>query len=179
MYLFLAHLLASEWMVLVDVGFSWTVVLEKTLEIPLDCKKIQPDNPKGNQSWIFIWKDWCWSWNSSTLATWCEELTHLKRLWYWERLKAGGEGGNRGWDGWMASPTRWKWVWASAGRWWWTGRPGLLQSRGHKESDTTEQLSWTESISFCCSRTTSLLSAGTWLYSIWFPFVTTSHLLSV
>ena len=61
-------------------------------------------------------------------GTWCEELTHLKRLWGWERLKAGGEGDDRGWDGWMASPTRWTWVWASSGSWWWTGRPGMLQS---------------------------------------------------
>ena len=51
------------------------------------------------------WKDWCWSWNSNTLATWCEESTHWKRPWYWERLKAGGEGDNRGWDGWMTSLT--------------------------------------------------------------------------
>ena len=49
------------------------------------------------------WKDWCWSWNSHTLATWCEELTHLKRPWCWEKLKAGREGDNRGCDGWMAS----------------------------------------------------------------------------
>ena len=54
--------------------------------------------------------------------------TPLKRPWYWERLKAGGEGDNRGWDGWMASPTRWTWVWANSGRWWWTGKPGVLQS---------------------------------------------------
>ena len=53
------------------------------------------------------WKDWCWSWNSNTLATWCEELTHLKSPWCWERLKAGGKGGYRGSDGWMASPTKW------------------------------------------------------------------------
>ena len=53
------------------------------------------------------WKDWCWSWNSNTLATWCEQLTHLKRPWCWERVKAGGEGDNREWDGWMASPTQW------------------------------------------------------------------------
>ena len=52
-----------------------------------------------------MWKDWCWSWNSNTSATWCEGLTHLKRLWCWKRLRAGGEGDNRGWDGWMASPT--------------------------------------------------------------------------
>ena len=65
------------------------------------------------------WKDWCWSWNSNTLATWCEELTHLKRPWCWERLKAGGQGDDRGWDGWMASPTWWTWVWVDSGSWWW------------------------------------------------------------
>ena len=58
----------------------------------------------------YSWKDWCWSWNSNTLATWCKELTHWKRHWCWERLKVGGEGDNRGWGGWMASPTRWTWV---------------------------------------------------------------------
>ena len=76
------------------------------------------------------WKDWCWSWSSNILATWCKELTHWKRLWCWERLKAGEEGDNRGWDGWMASPTRWTWVWVNSGSWWWTGRPGVLQSLG-------------------------------------------------
>ena len=75
------------------------------------------------------WKDWCWSWNSSTLATWCKELTHLKRPWYWERLKAG-EGDGRGWDGWTASPTQWTCVWVDSGSWWWTGRPGMLQFMG-------------------------------------------------
>ena len=76
------------------------------------------------------WKDWCWSWNSNTLTGWCEELTHWKRPWCWERLKIGGEGDDRGWDGWMASPTRWTWVWASSGIWWWTGKPGVLQYMG-------------------------------------------------
>ena len=76
------------------------------------------------------WKDWCWSWSSNTLATWCKELTHWKRLWYWERLRAGGEGGDRGWDGWMASPTQWTWVWVNSGRQWRTGRPDMLQSMG-------------------------------------------------
>ena len=61
------------------------------------------------------WKDWCWSWNSNPLATWCEELTPWKRPRCWERLKTGGEGDDRGWDGLMASPTRWTWVWASSG----------------------------------------------------------------
>ena len=73
-------------------------------------------------------KDWCWSWNYNTLATWCEELTHLKRPWCWERLRAGREGDTRGWDCWMASPTQWTWVWVDSGSWWWTVRPGMLQS---------------------------------------------------
>ena len=76
------------------------------------------------------WKDWCSSWNSNTLATWCEELTHLKRLCCWERLRTGGEGDDRGWDGWMASPTQWRWVWVNSGSWWQTGRPGVLWSMG-------------------------------------------------
>ena len=108
----------------------WTVVLEKTLESPLDCKEIQPVHPKGNQSWIFIGRTNSWSWNSSTLATWWEELTHLKRPWCWERLKAGGEGDDIGWDSWMASLTRWTWVWVDSGSWWWTGRPGVLRFMG-------------------------------------------------
>ena len=76
------------------------------------------------------WKDWCWSWNSNTLATWCKELTHWKRPWCWERLKARGEGYNSGLDGWMASPTQWTWVWAIFGSFWWTGKPGMLLSMG-------------------------------------------------
>ena len=81
------------------------VVLKKTLENPLDCKEIQPVYPKGNQSWIFIGRTDAETPN--TLATCWEELTHLKRPWCWERLKAGGEGDDRGWDGWMASPMQW------------------------------------------------------------------------
>ena len=60
------------------------------------------------------WKDWSWSWNSNVSAIWWEELTHWKRPWCWERLKAGGEGDDRGWDGWMASPTWWTWVWVGS-----------------------------------------------------------------
>ena len=70
-----------------------------------------------------------WSWRSNTLATWCEEPTLWKRPWCWERLKAG-EVDDRGWDGWMASLTQWTWVWAGSGRWWRTGKPGMLQSMG-------------------------------------------------
>ena len=108
----------------------WTVVLEKTLKSPLDYKEIQPVILKEICPGCVHWKDWCWGWSSNTLATWCEELTCWKRPWCWERLKAGGEGDNRGWDGWMASPTQWTWIWANSGSWWWTGRPGVLWSMG-------------------------------------------------
>ena len=83
---------------------------------------------------------------SSTLATSCEELTHWKRLWCWEGLGVRGEGDDRGWDGWMASLTRWTWVWVNSGSWWWTGRPGVqrvmgLQRVGH---DWATELNWIE-----------------------------------
>ena len=92
------------------------------------------------------WKDWCWGWNSSTLATWCKELTHLKRSWCWERLKAGGEGDSREWDGWMASPTWWTQVWVNSKSCWWTGRPGVLQSMGSQRvgHDWATELKWTD-----------------------------------
>ena len=76
----------------------------------------------------YHWNDWCWSWNSNTLATWCEEMTHWKGLWCSARLKAGGEGEDRGWDGWIVSLTQWTGVWVSSGSWWWIGKPGVLQS---------------------------------------------------
>ena len=79
-----------------------TVVLEEALESPLDCKEIKPVSQRKYNLNI-DWKDWCWSSTTNTLATWYEELTHWTRPWCWERLKAGGEGNDRGWDGWMAS----------------------------------------------------------------------------
>ena len=81
----------------------------------------------------------CWSWSSNTLATWCEEPTHWKRPWCWERLRTGGEGHDRGWDSWMASPTQWTWVWANSGRWWRKDREAWWPW-GRKESDTNEWL---------------------------------------
>ena len=92
------------------------------------------------------WKDWCWSWNSNILATWCEELTFWERPWCWESLKAGGEGDNRGWDGWLASPTYWTWVWINSRSWWWTGWPGILQSMGSQKvgHDWVTELNWTD-----------------------------------
>ena len=71
------------------------------------------------------WKDWRWS-CFQYFGHWCEELTDLKRPWCWERLKAGGEGNDEGWGGWMASPTRWTWVWVSFRSWWWAGKTGVL-----------------------------------------------------
>ena len=73
-------------------------------------------------------------------------LTQLKRPWCWERLKVGGEGDNRGWDGWMASLTQWTWVWVNSGSWWWTGKPGVLQSMGSQKvgNDWATEVNWTE-----------------------------------
>ena len=92
------------------------------------------------------WKDWCWSWNCNTLATRCEELTHLKRPWCWVRLNAGGEGDDRGWDGCMASSTQWTWVWVNSGGWWWTGNPDMLKSMGSQRfgHNWVTELNWTE-----------------------------------
>ena len=139
------------WMWELDYKESWrpkswcfrTVVLEKTLESPLHCKEIQPVHPKGNQSWMFIGRI---DVEAETPILWLpdDELNHLKRPWCWERLKVGGEGGNRGWDGWMASPTQWTWVWVNSCSWWWTGKRGVLQFMGCKESNMTEWLNWTE-----------------------------------
>ena len=107
----------------------------------LNCKEIKPVNPKGNQSCIFIGRTdaeaetpilWPLNAKSSLIGPWC-----------WERLMAGEEGDGRGWGGWMASPTQWTWVWASSGSWWWTGKTGVLQSMGCKESNMTQQLNWT------------------------------------
>ena len=102
--------------------------------------------PNPFQCWLNIYRLGCWSWNSSTLATSCEELTHWKRLWCWEGLGAGGEGDDRGWDGWMASLTWWTWVWVNSGRWWWTGRPGVLRFMGSQRvrHDWATELNWTE-----------------------------------
>ena len=119
----------------------WTVVLEKTVESPLDCKEIQPVHPKGDQSWVFIGKTDA---EAETPILWREELTHWKRPWCWERLRAGGEGDDRGWDGWMASPTPCTWIWVHSGSCWRTGRPGVLQFMGSQRvgHDWATELNW-------------------------------------
>ena len=107
----------------------WTVVLEKDSWESLGLQG-DPTSPSYRRSVLGVhWKDCCCRWCSNTLSTWWEELTCFKSAWCWERLKEG-EGDNRGWDGWMASLTQWTWVWVNPGSWWWTGRPGVLQSMG-------------------------------------------------
>ena len=102
-----------------------------------------PTSPSWRKSVLNIhWKDWCWSWNSNTLATWYEELTHLKRPWCWERFKAGGEGDTRGWDGWMASPTQWTRIWVNSRSWWWTRKHDMLQFMGLQSQ--TQLSNWAE-----------------------------------
>ena len=120
----------------------WTVVLEKTLENPLDCKEIQPVHPKGNQSWVFIGKT---DVEAETPILWPPDV---KNWLVWKDPEAGKTGGGRRrgrqrWDGWMASPTQWLWVWAGSGSWWWTGKPGVLQSMGLQRVGN-DWVNWTE-----------------------------------
>ena len=118
----------------------WTVVLEKTLESPLNCKEIKAVNPKGNQLWIFIART-----NAEAAILWPPDMKNWLiriRSWCWERLKVGWEGDDRGWDHWMASPTQWSWVWVNSGSLWWTRKPGATV---HGVAKSQTQLSnWTE-----------------------------------
>ena len=108
----------------------WTVVLEKTLESPLDWKKIQPINPKGNQPSILIGRT-CWSWSSYTMAAWCK-VNSLEKTLMLGKIESRRRRGNRGWDSWMASLNQCTWVWANSGSQWRTGTWGMLQSMGSK-----------------------------------------------
>ena len=107
----------------------WTVVLEKTLESPLDCKEIKPVNPKGNQPEYSL-KELMLKLKLQYFGHLMWRADSLEKSLMQERLKAGGEGGDRGWDGWMASPIQQTWVRINSGRWWRTGKPGVLQSLG-------------------------------------------------
>ena len=122
----------------------WTVVLEKTLESPLDCKEIQPVHPKADQSWVFIGRTDA---KAETLILW---PPHAKSWLIGKDPDAGRDWGqekketNRGWDGWMASLTRRTWVWVNPGLWWWTGRPGVLLFMGSQRvgHDWVTELNW-------------------------------------
>ena len=114
-----------------SVGIRW-IELEKTFRESIGQQGDQTSQSYRKSVLNIHWKDWCWSWRSSTLATWCEEPTHWKRPWCWERLKAGGEGDDRGWDGWMASLTQWTWVWANSGNSDEQGSLACCSTWGHK-----------------------------------------------
>ena len=115
--------------------YFWTVVLGKTLESPLDSKEIKSVNSKGNQPWIFIGRTDVEA-EVPILGHLMRRANSLEKTLTLERLRAGGEGGDRGWDGWMASLTRWTWIWANSRRQWRTGKPGMLQSMGFSRSQT-------------------------------------------
>ena len=121
------------------------VLLDKTLESPLDSKEIKPVNPKGNQCWMFIGRTGA---EAEAPILWPAKLKnwHIGKDWCWERLRAGGEGDDKGGDGWMASLTQWMSVWANSWRWWGIGKPGLLQSMWSQSQ--TRLRDWTES-TFC------------------------------
>ena len=131
-----------------SVGIRW-IELEKTFRESIGQQGDQTSQSYRKSVLNIHWKDWCWSWSSNILVTWCEELTHWKRPWCWERLKVGGEGDDGGWDGWMASPTQWTWDWASSRSWWWTGKPGVLQFMGSQmvRHDWATELKRTELLS--------------------------------
>ena len=117
----------------------------RLLRVPWTTRRFNQSILKGISPGYSL-KDWCWSWNCNTWATWCKELTHLKRLCCWERLRAGGEGDDKGWDGWMALPTQWTWVWVNSGSWWWIGTTGMLPFMGSQRvgHDWASVLNWTE-----------------------------------
>ena len=124
----------------IDTSELWCWRLLRSLGLQGD-----PTSPfKGNQSWIFIGRTGAET-ETNTLATWYEELTHKKRPWCWERLKAG-EGNNRGWDGWMASLSQWTWVWVNSGVGDRQGSLACCSPWGHQESDMTERLNWTDGL---------------------------------
>ena len=146
--------LSTEELMLLNCGVGEDSIY---LESPLDCKEIQPVHSKGDQSWGSL--------EGLMLKLKLQNFGHLmwrvdslERLWGWETLGQGGEGEDRGWDGWMSSPSQWTWVWANSRRWWWIGRPGMLgfiRKSGTQLSDQTE-LNWTV-----------ILSTAPWVVTIW------------
>ena len=125
----------------------WSVVLQKTLESPLDCKEIQPVHPERDQSWVFIGKTdveaetpILWSPDAKSWLIWKDP--NAGKDWRWEEKGTTEDE----MVGWMASPTQWTWVWVNSGSWWWTGRPGVLQFMGSQRvgHHWMTELTWTE-----------------------------------
>ena len=131
---------AEHWRIHAFELWCW----RRLLKVPWTARRSNQSIQKEISSEYIHWKAWCRSWNSNILAILCEELTHWKRPWCLERLKAEGEGDDRGWDSWMASLMWWTWVWVSSGSWWWTGKPGVLQSvRSQRvQHDWVTELNW-------------------------------------
>ena len=117
---------AEHWRMMVFELWCW-----RRLESPLECKEIKPVHPKGHQLWIFSGRTGAGA-EAETPIIWPRNARAdtLEKTLILSLLKAGGEGNDRGWDGWVASPTWWTWVWESSGCWWWTGKSGVLQSKG-------------------------------------------------
>ena len=130
-----AQIVSIYVLLLLDMQFHYQTMLFYILWCCRRLLRVPWIARRSNQSMLkksvlnIHWKVWCWNWNPNTLAPWCEELTHWKRPWCWERLRAGGEEGNRGWDGWMISVTQWIRVWANS-REVKDGKSGVLQSMG-------------------------------------------------
>ena len=108
----------------------------------LGLKEIQPVHPKGDQSWVFIGRN---DVEAETPIFWLPDAQtdSFEKTSMLERLKAGGQGDDKGWDGWMASLTQWTWVWVNSGSWWWTERPGLLRFMGSQRVGHDYRLNWT------------------------------------
>ena len=127
----------------VQKNWCFWSVLEKTLESPLDCKEIQKSilkeiSPEYSSEWLML------KLNLQYFGHLVQELTQWKRAWCWERLKAGGEEDDRGWDGWMASLTQWTWAWVNSRSWWWTGRPRQCAAVHGVTKSQTWLSKWTE-----------------------------------
>ena len=155
-----------------------TVVLKKTLESPLDCKEIQPVHSEGDQPWVFFGRNDA---KAETPVLWPPHVKSwlIGNDWCWEGLGVGGKGDDRGWDGWMASLTRWTWVWVNSGSWWWTGRPGVLQFMGSQRvgHDCATELNWTE-LKWRMLKRKFLLSPS-WFSANWLTRPSPAHIPSV
>ena len=149
-----------------DITLPTEIHLVKAIVFPVVMYGCESWTIKKVEHWrIDAFELWCWRrllrvswksrrsnqsfWSSNTLATWWEELTHWKRPWGWERLTVGEED-NRGGDGWMASPRQWTWIWVNSGSWYWTGSPGVMQSRGSQRVgyNWATELNWRTSDPF-------------------------------